>query len=89
MTHETSCQEFLSQIYLYLDNELENVERFTEMDIHFAECPPCHEVAAAEQRVRELLSKCCGCDETPDPVRTRLLERLTEIRVQLTLGEAQ
>jgi len=87
--HKTPCVEVLGAIYLYIDHEIDSIERVEAIDVHLAECPPCHEVAEAEQRVRELVARCCGCDETPDPVRERVLQRLTEIRFQLTFGEAQ
>lgn len=87
--HQTPCTEVLSAVFLYIDHEINDVEKVHAIEIHLEECPPCSESIGAEQRIRELLARCCGCDPTPDPVRERVLQRLTEIRFQLSLGDSQ
>jgi mycothiol system anti-sigma-R factor len=87
--HDTPCSEVLSAVFLYIDHEIEDSERLHAIEIHLEECGPCHDQVGAEQRVRDLLARCCECEETPDPVRERILQRLTEIRFQLTFGDAE
>lgn len=87
--HNTPCTEVLSAVFLYIDHEIADDTRLHAIEIHLEECPPCSEHFGAEQRVRDLVARSCGCDPTPEPVRERVLERLTEIRFHLTFGQSQ
>jgi mycothiol system anti-sigma-R factor len=87
--HEMPCTEVLSAVFLFIDHELEDSNRVSAIEIHLQECPPCHDSFGAEQRVRDLVARCCGGDATPEPLRQRVLERLTEIRFQLSSGDPQ
>lgn len=87
--HQTPCQEVLSAVFLYLDHELDQEPQVQAIQIHLQECPPCGERYALEERLHELLARCCSAVEAPDPLRQRVLQRLTELRIEMTLGSPE
>lgn len=85
--HQTPCNEVLSALFLYLDHEIDQPSQVQAIEIHLQECPPCGERLEVERRVHDLVSRTCscGCDPAPDQVRQRVMQRLTEIRIEMTL----
>lgn len=83
--HQTPCREVLSSIFLYLDHELDQDPQIKAIEIHLEECPPCGQRYALEERLHNLLASCCSAVEAPHPLRQRVLQRLTELRIEMTL----
>ena len=86
--HEVDCAKALDQVYLYLDGEMPDAD-CSEIRRHLEECAPCLREYGLEQVFKTLVARSCGCDETPQDVRERLMVRLREVRVELATVEFQ
>lgn len=84
--HQTPCQEVLRAVFLYLDHEINEQAQLQAIQIHLEECPPCGQQYEVQQRLHELVARCCTQVQTPDLLRERVLQRLTELRIEMTLG---
>lgn len=84
--HETDCSEVLERVFLYLDGELPpEVER--DVREHLDECAPCLRQYGLEQAVKALVARSCGCDPVPEELRTKVLSRLAQVRVEISQVE--
>ncbi|ARQ68622.1 mycothiol system anti-sigma-R factor [Streptomyces marincola] len=81
--HPTDCSEVLGRLYEYLDREMPDGDcaKFQE---HIDECSPCLEKYGLEQSVKKLVKRCCGHDDVPADLRSKVLGRIDAIRA----GEA-
>ena len=77
--HETDCSEVLKHLYEYLDREMSDGER-AKFEEHFGECNPCLEKYGLEQAVKKLVKRCCGRDDVPGDLRSKVLSRIRMIR---------
>ncbi|MCZ4120155.1 MULTISPECIES: mycothiol system anti-sigma-R factor [unclassified Streptomyces] len=77
--HETDCSEVLDHLYEYLDEEMSDdaCAKFRE---HFDECHPCLEKYGLEQAVKKLVKRCCGHDDVPTDLRSKVMMRIELIR---------
>ncbi|RKN06519.1 mycothiol system anti-sigma-R factor [Streptomyces radicis] len=78
-SHPTDCSEVLGRLYEYLDREMPDGEcaKFQE---HIDECSPCLEKYGLEQSVKKLVKRCCGHDEVPSDLRSKVMGRIESIR---------
>lgn len=85
--HETPCTEVLSAVFMYLDHEINEPAQVRAIEVHLQECPPCGEQFEVEKRVHEVVARacCCGSDPAPNQVRDRVMQRLTELRIEMSL----
>ncbi|NLU72031.1 mycothiol system anti-sigma-R factor [Streptomyces sp. HNM0575] len=83
--HETDCSEVLDHLYEYLDREMpdSDCEKFKE---HFDECSPCLEKYGLEQEVKKLVKRCCGHDDVPSGLRSKVMGRIELIRAAEAAG---
>ncbi|MEU8568452.1 mycothiol system anti-sigma-R factor [Streptomyces pathocidini] len=81
--HETDCSEVLDHLYEFLDREMPEGES-TKLKEHFDECSPCLEKYGLEQAVKKLVKRCCGHDDVPVDLRSKVMGRIELIRA----GEA-
>ncbi|MCX2969605.1 MULTISPECIES: mycothiol system anti-sigma-R factor [Streptomyces] len=77
--HETDCSEVLDHLYEYLDQEMPEADR-KKLAEHFDECSPCLEKYGLEQAVKKLVKRCCGRDEVPTDLRSKVMGRIDLIR---------
>ncbi|AEW96443.1 MULTISPECIES: mycothiol system anti-sigma-R factor [Streptomycetaceae] len=77
--HETDCSEVLGHLYEYLDHEMSEGE-YHKFEEHFGECSPCLEKYGLEQAVKKLVKRCCGHDDVPGDLRSKVLSRIELIR---------
>ncbi|MGP3951973.1 mycothiol system anti-sigma-R factor [Streptomyces sp. 7N604] len=77
--HETDCSEVLDHLYEFLDREMPagEADKFKE---HFDECSPCLEKYGLEQAVKKLVKRCCGHDDVPTDLRSKVMGRIELIR---------
>ncbi|MFE9390253.1 mycothiol system anti-sigma-R factor [Streptomyces sp. NPDC006784] len=77
--HETDCSEVLDHLYEYLDREMPEGDcaKFQE---HFDECSPCFEKYGLEREVKKLVKRCCGQDDVPSDLRSKVMGRIEVIR---------
>lgn len=77
--HETDCSEILDHLYEYLDKEMPAGDR-EKFQVHFDECHPCLEKYGLEQEVKKLVKRCCGHDDVPTDLRSKVMGRIEMIR---------
>lgn len=77
--HETDCSEVLDHLYEYLDNEMGD-DACAKFKVHFEECPPCLEKYGLEKAVKTLVKRCCGSDDVPNDLRSKVMTRIELIR---------
>jgi mycothiol system anti-sigma-R factor len=80
--HETPCSEVLEAVYLYLDGEQDTASH-EKVRIHLDECSPCLRQYGLEQAVKTLVARHCGGDEAPVELRTKVLARIQQVRVEI------
>jgi mycothiol system anti-sigma-R factor len=84
--HETPCSEVLARVYSYIDGELD-VSNCADVRKHLDECGPCLREYGLEEVVKKLVHKHCGHDLVPNDLRTRVLIRIQQVRVELEVTE--
>ena len=52
----------------------------TKFEVHFEECSPCLEKYGLEQAVKKLVKRCCGQDDVPTDLRSKVMGRIDLIR---------
>ncbi|MFD5496198.1 mycothiol system anti-sigma-R factor [Streptomyces sp. NPDC001812] len=77
--HETDCSEILDHLYEFLDREMPDAD-CVKFEHHFEECSPCLEKYGLEQAVKKLVKRCCGHDDVPGDLRSKVMGRLDLIR---------
>lgn len=80
--HDLDCAAALERVYLYLDNEMPD-EDCAELRRHIEDCAPCLREYGLEQQFKALVARSCECNETPPDLRTKLLGKLREVRVEM------
>lgn len=80
--HETDCREVLDRVFEYLDGEMTytDVERIRQ---HLEECSPCLREYDLDEMLKALVRRACGCEAAPQTLRSRILVKITEVRIQL------
>ena len=81
--HETDCSDVIEAVYLYLDGEIDE-QNCALIREHLDECGPCLAEYGIEQEVKDIVARSCGCDEVPTNLRSRVLARITEVRVEVS-----
>jgi mycothiol system anti-sigma-R factor len=79
--HETDCRDVLDQVYEYLDAEMTGHD-LAKIRQHLEECAPCLRQFDLENALKALVRRSCR-DAAPAELRTRIMTRITEIRVQM------
>ena len=87
-SHDMDCAAAIEKVYLYLDREMPD-DDCAELRRHIDDCAPCLREYGLEQQFKALVARTCGCDPAPAELRTRLLTRLREVRVELSQVEFQ
>ena len=77
------CSEVIRDVYLYLDDETDDVLR-NRIRQHLDSCAPCLKQFGLEQDVRSLIARSCGGDRAPASLHERIKVRITEISIEST-----
>ena len=83
--HAIDCLSVLNEVYLYLDGELSG-EQKVQVRQHLDECAPCLRQFGVEREVRALVARCCA-DPAPEGLRSKVMIRLDQVRVEIGLVE--
>lgn len=83
---ETNCSDALDHLYEYLDQEMPDGDR-DKLAEHLDECSPCLEKYGLEQAVKKLVKRCCGHDDVPSDLRSKVMDRIDLIRAGEVLPE--
>jgi len=81
--HEVDCLEILKKVYVYLDGEVD-ARACAEIRQHLDECGPCLQRFGLEQAVKALVARSCGNDPVPGDLRTKVMMRIQQVRVEIT-----
>lgn len=81
--HDTDCREVLDKVYAYLDGELAEGDCI-DIRVHLDECSPCLKEYDLDKAVKQLVAKHCGCDPVPDDLRSKVLDRIQQVRAELS-----
>ena len=85
--HEVPCSEVLDRVYWYLDGELSDAD-CESIRQHLDECGPCLREYGLEEVVKQLVHRCCK-DPAPPELRTKVMARIQEIRIELEVTEVR
>ena len=85
--HDVPCSEVLARLYDYLDGEIED-KGFAQIREHLDECGPCLREYGLEEVVKQLVHRCCK-DPAPPELRTKVMARIQEIRIELEVTEVR
>ncbi|NRQ36019.1 mycothiol system anti-sigma-R factor [Nonomuraea sp. NN258] len=80
--HDTDCREVLDKVYSYLDGELTEND-VVEIRVHLDECSPCLKEYDLDKAIKALVAKHCGCDPVPADLRSKVLDRIAQVRADL------
>ncbi|WP_043624267.1 mycothiol system anti-sigma-R factor [Nonomuraea candida] len=80
--HDTDCREVLDKVYSYLDGELTEGD-VAEIRVHLDECSPCLKEYDLDKAIKALVHKHCGCDPVPADLRSKVLDRIAQVRAEL------
>ncbi|HVE64120.1 MAG TPA: mycothiol system anti-sigma-R factor [Mycobacteriales bacterium] len=85
-TPHDGCAKVIEAVYLYLDGEMDDAD-CAEVRSHLEDCVPCLREYGLEEDFKRLVARKCGCDPAPEELRSRVLTRLREVRVELATVE--
>lgn len=83
--HAHDCSEILANLYLFLDNEIDEAS-CAEIRQHLIECGPCLAKYDLDRLVKDLVARSC-CELAPEPLRDRVLWSIRSVSVQITSTE--
>lgn len=83
----STCSEVLTSLSVYLDHELDHPEQVEAITVHLQQCQPCQQQSLVEQRLHQMLAQSCANEPVPAELRQRVIERLTELRLEMTREE--
>lgn len=75
--HEVDCDDAISQLYSYLDGELDAVV-VAELEAHLQRCSPCLEAYDFEAELRKVIVARCQ-EDVPGEVRNRIMAVLDRL----------
>ncbi len=80
--HATDCSEVLDRVFEYLDGEMgpEDTHRIKE---HLDECAPCLSEYDLDVAVKALIRRSMVPEHAPEQLRSRIMVRITEVRLEL------
>ncbi len=84
-SHDLECEEFLGEVYLYLDSECDEVRR-AQLQQHMAQCPGCLDKYGLERDIKALVGRCCGGERAPENLRSRVQ---AQIRSAVSIDHAE
>jgi mycothiol system anti-sigma-R factor len=78
---DMDCDELLSQVFFYIDQELD--EQATEqIRRHIDECGPCLDEITIERLVKKLIARSCK-ERAPIELRQRVVFSIRQVQVEL------
>jgi mycothiol system anti-sigma-R factor len=85
--HGVDCDEVLERVYVFLDQELTQVDEdgtvtvasYTRIEEHLRECGPCLREYDLERLIKSVVARAC-CEHASDDLRARVLARIQQAR---------
>jgi mycothiol system anti-sigma-R factor len=85
MRSEKDCSEVIHQIFVFIDNELDQAS-CGEIQQHLDECGPCLAKYDLERTVKALVARSCS-EQAPEDLRDKVLLRIREVQFTITESE--
>ncbi len=79
------CNEAKGHLWDYLDGELTGGD-CDRIKSHIKECPPCDELFRNEQKVKDAVSRACGCEQAPPDLQNRITAMVGRLRSEACGG---
>ena len=86
LPHFTSCADVLARVAEFLDHELDQAD-CSKIQEHLDECGPCLREFGLDQLVKDVVKRGCGCEPPPQDLRSKVMIRIREVQVQITVEE--
>ncbi len=84
--HQTSCEEILNAMFIFLDHEIEDAHQYQAFEIHFQECPPCMGTMVQERQalslIQSLLNRSCQ-EVAPEELINRIHEQTQALAAEM------
>lgn len=80
------CMKVVEKAFLYLDGEMQD-DDCNEVRRHLDDCSPCLRAYGLEEDFKRLVARKCGGDEAPPELRTRLMAKLAQVRIEIAQVE--
>ena len=81
MSEKKDCSEVIHQIFVFIDDELDQAT-CGEIQQHLDECGPCLKEYDLERTVKSLVARSCS-EQAPDELREKVLMRIREVQITL------
>ncbi len=85
--HPIGCDQILSRVYFFIDNELDEADS-RQIRQHLDACAPCLDEVAVERLVKALVARSCS-ERAPVELRQRVVFSIRQVQLevsQLELG---
>ena len=82
MSGHKDCSEVIHQIFVFIDNELDQAS-CGEIQQHLDECGPCLAQYNLERTVKALVARSCT-EHAPEDLRRKVLSRIREVHVGIS-----
>ena len=88
-SNQTHCNEVLTALILFIDNEISDAAQARSLEVHFQECQPCCQEMEHERQVlatmRTLLNNECR-EEAPQELNERIAAQTALLAAQMGSG---
>lgn len=78
---EGPCTEAKNHLWDYLDGEM-SAGDCARIKKHVQECPPCEQLFSGEQKIKDAVSRACGCEHAPQDLRGRIVSMIATLRLE-------
>ena len=79
--HGTDCSEVIHQIFMFIDNEMDQAD-CAVIQKHLDECGPCLAKYDLERTVKSLVQRSCS-EHAPETLRDKVLLRIRQVQVEI------
>lgn len=86
LPHFTSCADVIARVAEFIDSELDQAD-CAKIQEHLDECGPCLREFGLDQLVKDVVKRGCGCEPPPEDLRSKVMLRIREVQVQITIEE--
>jgi mycothiol system anti-sigma-R factor len=78
---EGPCTEAKNHLWDYLDGELDPGD-CARIKAHVQKCPPCEQLFSGEKKIKDAVSRACGCEHAPQDLRGRIISMIATLRAE-------
>lgn len=75
------CTDAQDHVWDYLDGELNDGD-CGRIKSHLESCDHCRETFDSEQKMKDAVSRACGCDAAPQDLRSRVVAMVAALRLE-------